>query len=264
MIQPPSLDSNLAPTFATGGNASSMGQGIGIPTSVSDGLGGWGNAAGTVLSDYNNASTDTGSSVLSGAVSGAIAGSQIMPGWGTVIGGVVGGLAGLFGSKSKKKQANQQFQQNLQLATAGEQQRQANYLQNQKLTAAAISPYASSYKPNGYQYKNNVFGGANQNTNVPQPQAGTLNIPNAPPTLTSPGLGKPLNTNMPAPSFTPNTFAGPAANPQVPQYSNNPATNQQNVSNYAQQIALQDYQKNQQAAAAAMNPYAAYFPQGQG
>ncbi len=42
---------------------------------------------------------------LSGAASGAIAGSQILPGWGTVIGGAIGGIAGFFGSDNSAKKA---------------------------------------------------------------------------------------------------------------------------------------------------------------
>lgn len=220
----------------------------------------YGNAAGGIASAYNGASTDTGSSVLSGAASGAAAGTAIMPGWGTAIGAVIGGIAGFFGSKSKKKQANQQFQQNLQLATAGEQQAQANWLQKQQLTQAAISPYAASNQPGGYQFKNNMFGGSKQGNSVPEPTAGQLNIPNAAPSITSPGLGKPLTTNMPGSSFTPST--GLAAPPTAPTYSKNPAENQMNINQYAQQLALQDYQKNQLAAAQAMNPYAQFGGQG--
>lgn len=39
----------------------------------------------------------------SGALSGAAAGSAILPGWGTAIGALVGGAAGLFGGKQKKQ-----------------------------------------------------------------------------------------------------------------------------------------------------------------
>jgi len=274
LIQP---DVTPAPAvnYGSGSNSASLGQGISIPTSVADGsmYGAIGGGVGAIAGAYNGASEDTGSSVLSGAASGAAAGTAIMPGWGTAIGAVIGGIAGYFGSKSKKKKANQDFQNALTLQTASQQQAQANYLQKEKLTQAAMTPYAQGYTPRGYQYKNNLFGGAKQNNSFAQPGSGQLNIPDAPPQLTSPGLGKPLTTNMPQPSYSPgpmavptNTFnVAPPTTPVKPQYqSGNAGANQANISEYARQLALSDYQKNQQAAADAMNPYSAYFNQGYG
>jgi len=230
--------------------------------------GAWANGVGTIIGDYNNASTDTGSSVLSGAASGAAAGMAFGP-WGAVVGGVIGGLAGLFGSKSKKKQAAANYNAQIQAATAGEQQKQADYLQNQKLTQAAISPYASSYQPNGYQFKNSLFGGVHPN--LPQPQSGQLNIPNQPAQVIGNGIGKPLTANIPGATFTPSaaqpfqapstSFAPPQA-PQtlaMPQYSGNQAQDQANANSYLNQYAKNIQLQNQISAAAAMNPYAAYF-----
>lgn len=45
-----------------------------------------------------------GAAALSGAASGAIAGSQILPGWGTAIGAVVGGIGGLLKKDAKAPQ----------------------------------------------------------------------------------------------------------------------------------------------------------------
>jgi len=247
--------------------------GMGAPTT---GLGAAANGVGTLIGAYNNASTDSGSSALSGAASGAIAGAElgsVVPGIGTVVGavagGILGGLAGLFGSKSKKKQAEANYNAQIQAATAGEQQKQADYLQNQKLTQAAISPYASSYQPNGYQFKNSLFGGAHPN--LPQPQSGQLNIPNQPAQVVGNGIGKPLTANIPGATFTPSaaqpfqapsaSFAPPQA-PQtlaMPQYSGNQAQDQANANSYLNQYAKNIQLQNQISAAAAMNPYAAYF-----
>ena len=44
-------------------------------------------------------SNDWLSGALGGGLSGAAAGTSIMPGWGTAIGGVAGSLLGYFGSK---------------------------------------------------------------------------------------------------------------------------------------------------------------------
>lgn len=60
---------------------------------------GWGNqtnsnATGTTTQSGGGAST--GSSIFGGALSGAAAGTMVMPGWGTAIGGALGGLSGLF------------------------------------------------------------------------------------------------------------------------------------------------------------------------
>lgn len=40
---------------------------------------------------------------IGGAMSGAAAGTAVLPGWGTAVGAVLGGLAGLFGASGKKK-----------------------------------------------------------------------------------------------------------------------------------------------------------------
>jgi hypothetical protein len=62
---------------------------------------GWGsntNATGTTTASGTStgSSASRPSSIIGGALSGAGAGSMVMPGWGTAIGGVLGGLAGLF------------------------------------------------------------------------------------------------------------------------------------------------------------------------
>lgn len=114
-----------------------------------------------LVGGYENASTDTGGSVLSGAASGAAAGAAFGP-WGAVIGGVVGAIGGFFGSKSKKKQAKQQFEQQKELAVAQIQEQEKNYQLHQQQLKDAYKPY-EQYANQGYQFKNGLLAGTGNN-----------------------------------------------------------------------------------------------------
>lgn len=57
-------------------------------------IGGPTDSSGTSSYVAGESGASSGAKALSGAVGGAALGSQIMPGWGTAIGGVVGGIAG--------------------------------------------------------------------------------------------------------------------------------------------------------------------------
>ena len=148
---------------------------------------GYAGVAGAGVGSYDNASTDTGSSVLGGAASGAAAGAAFGP-WGMVVGGVIGAIGGLFGSKSKKKQAKKQFEQQKELAVAQIQEQEKNYQLHQQQLKDAYTPYAQ-YANQGYQFKNGLLGGGNPQQmptapqGNPQPPAGQgqapTNDPNA-------------------------------------------------------------------------------------
>lgn len=288
-------DANLAATpIPNLGTASSPSNNFGGLTSVSNAvtmggsnLGAVGAVAGgigTIAGAYEGASTDTGSSVLSGVASGASTGAaigSIVPGVGTVFGavagGIIGGLAGLFGSKSKKKEAKQKFQEQEQLAVLPQQQEQANYLQKQGLLQKAISNYSSGYTPGGYQYKNKMFG--NQGAPTYAMPSNNPSLPNfnvAPPNVV-PGGGN--NSLGIMPQNTPNNGVNlnpihgasglvapnstiqqpPQITAQAPGYTGNTAQDQQNLSTYQQQYLAMLNQENQKSAAAAMNPYVAYY-----
>lgn len=243
-------------------------------------MGAWGagaNALGTAASIYNNSSTDTGSSVLSGAASGAAAGTMIMPGIGTAIGAVIGGIIGFFGSKSKKNKEKKAFQQQEQLAVLPERQRQADYLQNQGLLQKAISNYKSGYTPGGFQYKNSLMGGPTSSFGVPTQPAQLPDFNVAPPNVvpgggdknygiapqSNPNSGVPQNNSglgmsgLVAPATT---IKQPAPiNAQAPGYTGHKAQDQADISAYQKNYAMMINQQNAQAAAAAMDPYKAFF-----
>jgi len=202
-----------------------------------------GNGVGAVAGAYENASTDSGSSVLSGAASGAAAGAAFGP-WGMAIGAVVGGIAGFFGSKSKKKQAKKAFENQMELATAGPRQAQANYLQKEGLLQTAMSNY-KGIQP--YQQTNALLGGHKYTPNLPS----NPNLPNfnvAPPDIakgqtntTSPPLAT-VNGQVPQPTGgQPGLVA-----PQMPSYTGHKAQDQAAGNQYAQAYA--DYLKNSDQA----------------
>lgn len=272
--------SNPTPNYGSGGNT------LGAATSILGATAGnsgavWGAALGTASDIYNNSTTDTAGSVLggvgSGAATGAMVGTYIFPGVGTAVGavagGIIGGIIGLFGSKSKKKQAKQEYQAKIQEAIAPQQQAQANWLQQQGLTSAAISPYGKGYTPGGFQFKNSLIGG--NTSNIPQPQSGSLQLPSGPPTGNVNKVGGSINWNIPNASFVPSggtgmmtppstSFAPPSdpSLPMMPKWSGNKSKDQANANAYA--AAMAEYYNNQrlQASGAALGNYSPFFNQG--
>ncbi len=75
--------------------------------------GGLGAAATGASFGYNlgRSTGDRGIGALGGAVGGALAGNELLPGWGAVIGGFTGVIGGLFGASEAQKEAAEQFRQ---------------------------------------------------------------------------------------------------------------------------------------------------------
>lgn len=273
--------SDYAAAADASGGAMGAGGSLGTAGAISAGVG-------SVVGSYENASTDTGSSVLSGAASGALTGFEIAGPWGAAAGAIIGGIAGFFGSKSKKNQEKKAFQQQEQFAVLPQQQQEANYLQNQGLLQKAMSNYGSGYQPGGYQYKNKLFGNGGKAPSYAQPSS-TPSLPNfnVSPTNVVPGSGDKslgiapqstanngVNLN-PTYGQAPQNAAGIGAtglvaptstiqqpqqiNAQAPGYTGNKAQDQSNLSSYQQQYVAMLNQQNQEQAAQAMNPYSAFY-----
>ena len=288
-LVPNYYDPNATAASYQNGGVNAMGElGSGLSATGAAGstLGAVGGAVGTAVSIYNNSTTDTGSSVLSGAASGAAAGTMIMPGIGTAIGAVVGGIIGFFGSKSAKRKEKKAFQQQEQLAVLPYQQQQANYLQKEGLEQKAMSNYASGYTPGGFQYSNALLGSPGgprfktpgnpslPNFNVAPPNvvpgSGDKSLGIAPNSVANNGVNLNPQYNGPTNSaglgttglVTPqNGFAPPPVvnQPNAPGYTGHKTQDGQNINTYKQSYIDYINSQNQQAQAAAMNPYQQFF-----
>lgn len=282
---------NLA-TAGTGtgiGADSNLNAAGGILSSLVSGGSPWGTVGagvGGLIGSYNNATTDTGSSVLGGAASGAASGAAIgsvVPGIGTavgaVVGGILGGLGGLFGSSSKKKAAQKAYQQQLEASIAPYKQQQANYLQNQGLLQKAISNYGSAYKAGGQSFTNPMLKNkAGAPFTYGQP-TGTPSLPDfgqGPSDVATGKMADPTKGINPLwqgqsqgnllqgqkQPDTPNySFTPPAAvaQPNAPGWSGNQGTDQSNLNAYQQAYIAYLNSQNQQRAASAVGNYSQFF-----
>lgn len=103
----------------------------GLGSTASKALVAGGGLLGSILSAQGQSKVNSGMMIGGGALSGAAAGTAILPGWGTAIGAVVGAIGGIFQSAGAKKQQKLQEE-------ALEEQRKQTKLQ-ERLAALSFS-----------------------------------------------------------------------------------------------------------------------------